>query len=65
MTYQLIEKRYQALGALDEENRWDQAVLDVLRVDRPREWGFLVRSLGFHVAQEGFGSRRRRQTVMH
>src|SRR4051812_6060908 len=58
-TYDVIVRRYHALVVPDEDNRWDQAILDILRVDRPSEWTFLVRSLGFHVATDHFATSRR------
>jgi hypothetical protein len=43
----------------DLVRRWDQAALTVLRVERPNEWRFLVRSLG----RDTSASRRRRESV--
>jgi hypothetical protein len=61
--YRAIEDRYAARGEADAWQCWDEAVLEVLRPVRPNEWKFLVRSLGYHVAPEGFAARRQRQTV--
>src|SRR4051794_40575323 len=61
--YREIVRQYRILDDRDDWNRWDQAVLDVLRPTRPQEWKFLVRSLGYQVAAEGLGTRRRRHTV--
>jgi hypothetical protein len=61
--YRAIIERFGALDEADAWQRWDQAVLDVLRPERPHEWKYLTRTLGYHVAVEGFGSRRRRSTV--
>lgn len=63
--YREIVKRYRSLDEPDEWMRWDQAILDVLRLERPHEWKFLVRSLGYQVSGEGPGARRRSQTVNH
>jgi hypothetical protein len=61
--YREIVQRYQTLDEPDDWERWDQAVLDVLRPERPNEWKYLVRSLGYQVSADGFGARRRHHTV--
>jgi hypothetical protein len=62
-TYRAIVSQYGNNDEPDAWQRWDHAVLDVLRPDRPNEWKYLVRSLGYRVAPEGFGARRQRLTV--
>jgi hypothetical protein len=54
---------YRVMDDPDEWARWDQAVLDILRPERPLEWKFLVRSLGYQVSAEGFGTHRRLQAA--
>jgi len=44
--YKKVVRRYAMIDEPDVWKRWDQAVLSVLRVARPREWEFLVRALG-------------------
>jgi hypothetical protein len=61
--YREILNRYRTMDEPDDWTRWDQAVLDVLRPERPLEWKYLVRSLGYQVSTEGLGTRRRRQTA--
>lgn len=61
--YREILYRYQTSDLDDDLERWDQAILDVLRPVRPREWRYLVRTLGYHISEEKHGSRRRRLTV--
>jgi hypothetical protein len=61
-TYRAILARYRALDEPEAWRRWDDAILDVLRPQRPHEWRYLARSLGYHVS-EGFGPRKPRQTV--
>lgn len=61
--YWAIVCRYQADTESDDRVRWDHAVLDVLRPERPYEWKYLVRSLGYQISSgEGVGTRRQRQT---
>jgi hypothetical protein len=43
--YEEIGRRFQMLDDPDLLRRWDRAVLNVLRAERPNEWRFLVRSL--------------------
>jgi len=62
-TYRAIMDRYRTQDEPDASIRWDHAVLDILRPDRPNEWRFLVRSLGYHISGEAIGTRRRRQIV--
>jgi hypothetical protein len=72
--HRAIMERYRSEGEAEAEaelelepeplRRWDRAVLDVLRLERPNEWRFLVRSLGPQAAVgESLGARRQRQTV--
>jgi hypothetical protein len=61
-TYESIVSRFQAETEPDDLARWDHAVLDTLRPERPREWKFLVRSLGYRVSGTGAAGRRARQT---
>jgi hypothetical protein len=49
-TYGLIVRRFQTETEPDDLIRWDGVVLDTLRPERPQEWRFLVRSLGYRVA---------------
>jgi hypothetical protein len=49
-TYGSIVRRFQTETEPDDLIRWDDAVLDTLRPQRPQEWKFLVRSLGYRVA---------------
>jgi hypothetical protein len=61
--YASIVRQYQSDGEPDDQVRWDHAVLDILRPERPYEWRFLVRSLGYQIStSEGAGTRRQRQT---
>ena len=61
--YWSIVRRYQADSEPDDRVRWDHAVLDILRPERPNEWRFLVRSLGYQVSSGGgVRTRRQRQT---
>jgi hypothetical protein len=63
-TYEAIVRRYQADGEPDDRVRWDDAVLDILRPDRPHEWRYLVRSLGYQIASgEGAGTRWQRHAL--
>jgi hypothetical protein len=41
--YRKIVQRYRLS---DEPDAWDRAVLNAIRVERPNEWRFLVRSRG-------------------
>jgi hypothetical protein len=66
--YRSIVARYRSADAYERElepwGRWDRAVLDVLRPERPNEWRFLVRSLGRPALGESHITRlRQRQTV--
>jgi hypothetical protein len=61
--YREILHRYQMGDLDDEREQWDQAILDVLRPVRPREWKYLARTLGYQVSGEMHGARRRRVTV--
>jgi hypothetical protein len=61
-TYREIVRRFQASDPGDGQC-WDEVVLEVLRPDRPHEWRFLARSLGYHVVEDGIRARRRRRTV--
>jgi hypothetical protein len=73
--YRSIVARYRSQGGSDPEpalglelepepwQRWDRAVLDVLRLERPNEWRFLVRSLGRPAVAESHLASRQRQTV--
>jgi hypothetical protein len=65
--YREIVKRYRSLEEHepDDWTRWDRAILEVLRFERPNEWKFLARSLGHQVVGEGAGARRRARTVNH
>ncbi len=40
-----VFEEYQSLAALDGPSRWDQAVLNVLKPPRPREWLYLAHTL--------------------
>ncbi len=51
---------YQMHKEADDVKGWDEAVLEFLRSERPQEWKYLVRSLGYHVANEGFATHRTR-----
>jgi hypothetical protein len=66
-TYGSIVRRYRAKNGSDDLARWDDAILEVLRPERPNEWRFLVRSLGYRVSAEAGTGRRsvRSQTVRH
>jgi hypothetical protein len=57
--YEEIVQRYRRSDELDPWERWDHAVLDVIRPERPLEWRFLARSLGQRLPVRG----RRRETV--
>jgi hypothetical protein len=59
--YREIVHQYRTMDEPDDLKRWDQAVLDALRPERPNEWKYLVRTLGYQVATEGHATRRRRQ----
>jgi hypothetical protein len=61
--YREILYQYRTLDLDDDRERWDQAILDVLRPVRPREWKYRARTLGYHVSGERYGARRRRLTV--
>jgi len=61
--YRAIVTRYRSGEESEALERWDEAILEVLRPERPNEWKFLVRSLGYHVVGESLGARRQRQTV--
>jgi hypothetical protein len=61
--YREIVHQYRTLDEPDATKRWDQAVLKVIRPRRPKEWRFLVRSLGQQFPSESLGTRRQRQTV--
>jgi len=63
--YREIVRQYKIGDEPDELERWDQAVLDVLRPERPNEWKYLVRSLGYKVSGEIHATRRRRRAAMH
>jgi hypothetical protein len=60
--YGSIVRRYRAADGADDLVRWDQAILDTLRPERPNEWKFLVRSLGYRVSGELGVSRRWRRS---
>jgi hypothetical protein len=64
-TYGSIVRRFQTDTEPDNVARWDHAILDTLRPERPREWKYLVRSLHYRVAPAGFAVRRsgRSQTI--
>ena len=57
--YEEIVQQFEMFDDPDLLKRWDQAVLNVLRVERPNEWRFLVRSL----EQDPSASRQRRESV--
>jgi hypothetical protein len=61
--YRDIVHQYRTLDEPEDWKRWDQAVLDVLRPGRPREWKFLAQSLGYQVTGEGVTMHRRRHTA--
>jgi hypothetical protein len=61
-TYGSIVRRFQTLTEPDDLVRWDDAVLDTLRPERPREWRFLVQSLPYRVAPTRVVRRRVRRT---
>jgi hypothetical protein len=61
-TYGSIVRRFQTETEPDDLIRWDHAVLDTLRPERPREWRFLVRSLGDRVAPTRVAGRRARRS---
>ena len=58
-----IERDYTASAERNEEKRWDDAILNALRHDRPREWTYLIQSLAFSKAALTLGPRRTRQTL--
>jgi hypothetical protein len=60
-TYGSIVRRFRTETRPDDLIQWDQAVLDTLRPERPREWKFLVRSLGYRVAPTSVAGRRARR----
>jgi hypothetical protein len=43
--YEEIVRRFEMFDDPDLLQRWDQAVVNVLRAERPNEWRFVVRSL--------------------
>ena len=57
--YEEIVRQFEMFEDPDLLRRWDQAVLNVLRVERPNERKFLARSLG----QDASASRRQRESV--
>ena len=57
--YEEIVQQFEMFDDPDLLKRWDQAVLTVLRVERPNEWRFLARSLG----RDPSASRHRREPV--
>jgi hypothetical protein len=57
--YREIVQQYRMLDEPDVWRRWDQAVLLVIRPERPLEWKLLVRSL----RHPNEGSGRRREAV--
>jgi hypothetical protein len=57
--YEEIMQHFAMLNDPDVLRRWDQAILSVVRAERPNEWRFLVRSLGWDTSV----SRRRRESV--
>jgi hypothetical protein len=61
--YEEIVHRYRTLDELDDWARWDQAVLDTLRTERPNEWKLLMRSLGYQLTGELHSTKRQRQAV--
>jgi hypothetical protein len=61
-TYGAIVRRFQTETEPDDRIRWDHAILDTLRPERPEEWKFLVRSLRYRVAPTGVAGRRSRRT---
>jgi hypothetical protein len=65
-TYGAIVRRFQTETEPepDDRIRWDHAILDTLRPERPEEWKFLVRSLSYRVAPAGVTGRRSRRTPM-
>jgi hypothetical protein len=58
-----IVHQYRTLDEPDDWKRWDQAVLEVLRPERPREWKYLAQALGYQVSGEGLAVHRRRHPV--
>ena len=58
-----IERDYAASSEFDEEKRWDDAVLNALRHERPREWRYLIQSLNVSQSSTPLGTRRSRQTL--
>jgi hypothetical protein len=61
-TYGSIVRRFQTEAEPDDAVRWDHAVLDTLRLDRPREWRFLVQSLHYRVVPASVLAHRPRRT---
>jgi hypothetical protein len=63
-TYGAIVHRFRAETEPDDLTRWDHAVLDTLRPQRPQEWKLLVRSLRYRVApaHTAVAGRRSRRT---
>jgi hypothetical protein len=57
--YREIVQQYATLDEPDNWKRWDQAVLRVIRHERPDEWKLLVRALGQSVDER----RRLHQSV--
>jgi hypothetical protein len=57
--YEEINRQFQIFNNPDSLKRRDHAVLNVLRVERPKEWRLLVRSL----EQEAAATRRRHESV--
>jgi hypothetical protein len=62
-TYGSIVRRFETETETEPDDlvRWDHAVLDTLRPERPREWQILVRSLNYRVAPACVATRRVRQ----
>jgi len=44
--YEEIIERFRTSDVPDPEERWDRAILSVIRAERPHEWRFLARTLG-------------------
>lgn len=63
--YHEIVHRFETMDGHDAWKRWDRAILDVLRNERPHEWKFLMRSLGYHVPGDAHSVKRVRQAVYH
>jgi hypothetical protein len=54
-----IVQQFEIFDDPDLSRRWDQAVLSILRAERPNEWRFLARSL----ARDPLAGPYRRQAV--